>query len=468
MDLQTEGALEFSSGEVFFDTVFTAIGSATKRLKVFNPHGRDIKISSIGIESGGNSQFRINVDGEPGGTTDYILRAEDSLWIFVEVTVDPGNQNAPFVIEDNIVFNTNGNRQRVKLTAWGQDAHYYRPTKNVQGLPPYSEIVEYLGVITDTDLVWTNEKPHVIYGYLLINPPLRLNIEKGTQIHFHEGAGLWIYPGAAIRAVGVRDEPVVFQGDRLEADFAENAGQWDRIWINEGAESYFEHAVIKNAYVGIQAEVFPFETGRPISNEKLILQQTIIKNMVGIGLLVQNFNVDAENLEVSNIGNYNVALNGGGKMEFNHCTFGNYWSGNTRQQPLFFASNYFQDIDGNTQNVDLDAYFGNSIIYGNKDEELEFDSTASAKFDLTFDHCLIKTELVTTRSDRYIDCVINPEDGTSSPVFFSPSNGDYRLSSTSGAIEKGDQNITDQMTQPFDLLDRARKSPPDIGAYTYR
>jgi hypothetical protein len=31
--------------------------------------------------------------------------------------------------------------------------------------------------------------------------------------------------------------------------------QWDRIWINENTRNIINHAVIKNAFIGIQAEI---------------------------------------------------------------------------------------------------------------------------------------------------------------------------------------------------------------------
>jgi len=72
-----------------FDTVFTEVGSATRSFVVRNPTSQNIVISSIGLEREAESMFRINVDGIPGRRVDDIpILADDSLFVFVEVTVD--------------------------------------------------------------------------------------------------------------------------------------------------------------------------------------------------------------------------------------------------------------------------------------------------------------------------------------------------------------------------------------------
>ena len=43
----------------------------------------------------------------------------------LEVTVDPNALSTPFIIEDELRFNTNGNEQHVDLIAWGQNAHFH-------------------------------------------------------------------------------------------------------------------------------------------------------------------------------------------------------------------------------------------------------------------------------------------------------------------------------------------------------
>ncbi|UTW62555.1 hypothetical protein KFE98_21585 [bacterium SCSIO 12741] len=466
LGLEEEGALEFSSSEVMFDTVFTALGSTTHSFKIYNRSRKDIVVSDISLEQGSASMFRINVDGIPGEQTDVLIRGEDSAFVFVEVTVDPGNVNNPFIVEDNVVFMTNGTQQKVKLTAWGQDAYYYRPREQVQGLPAFSRISSYEDqVFVGDEIVWTNDKPHVIYGYLMVDSSLTLKIEKGTQVHLHDGAGIWVYQGGAIRCEGEKDEEVVFQGDRLEAGFDDIAGQWDRIWINEGAESSFKHTIIKNGFVGLQVETLPFDPNASISPNKLILQKTIIKNMVGIGILSRNFNLVAENVEIYNIGNQDVAINGGGDYSFTHCTFANYWSGHNRQQPLLFVNNYYQDLEGTTQNKDLKVRFGNCSFYGNKDEEIELDSADGQVFDVVFDHCIIKTEWENPSAPMFVDCLINPENGNATPVFKGPSAGENQLYSGSVAVDAGDPDITATMTDQTDLEDKARDATPDIGAY---
>ena len=87
-----------------------------------------MKVSSIRLATGDQSMFRLNVDGLPGRSfSDVEIGADDSIFIFVEVTVDPNNQNTPLVVTDSILFETNGNLQDIDLVAWGQDAYFHKP-----------------------------------------------------------------------------------------------------------------------------------------------------------------------------------------------------------------------------------------------------------------------------------------------------------------------------------------------------
>ena len=104
--------LTFSQDTVLFDTVFTTVGSSTEVFTVYNRKNQAIKISSIRLASGMTSNYRLNVDGVPGKSfEDVEIAAEDSLFIFVEVTVDPNNTKTPLIESDSIHFETNGKLQ---------------------------------------------------------------------------------------------------------------------------------------------------------------------------------------------------------------------------------------------------------------------------------------------------------------------------------------------------------------------
>jgi hypothetical protein len=100
--------LSFSKDTVIFDTVFTSVGSSTYQLKVYNNENFPINISTIRLAKGDNSPYRINVDGNSGSKHHNVeIASMDSIFIFVEVTIDPNNSNNPFIVQDSILFEQN-------------------------------------------------------------------------------------------------------------------------------------------------------------------------------------------------------------------------------------------------------------------------------------------------------------------------------------------------------------------------
>ena len=150
------GSLQFSMDTLTFDTVFSAVGSATRSFKVYNASTDPIEISRVTLAGGNTSNFRLNVDGVPTRTSLENIRipAQDSIYIFAEVTVDPNDLNTPYVITDEVQFDLNGQEQRVVLEAWGQNAIYVG-TKGGLGLLDCS-----------SNPHWTPDLPYVIYGIL--------------------------------------------------------------------------------------------------------------------------------------------------------------------------------------------------------------------------------------------------------------------------------------------------------------
>ncbi len=457
-DITTSSAdkLVFSTDSVLFDTVFTTFGSTTKQMKIYNRSNDAIIISDIYVDGGENSQFRINVDGIPGNSLKNVrIEGNDSIFVFMEVTIDPNNILSPFVVNDKINFITNGNHQTVGLIAWGQNAHYYVANKSVGGIP-----IVYLDRDTSAgplDSIWTNDKPYVIYGgYLTLDGDDRLTIQQGVKVHLHNNSGIWVYENGNIIVNGTQSDPVIFQGTRLEYTWQDVPGQWDRIWINEGAtDNVFNYAIIKNAFIGIQAETLPFNPSAPTSANKLRLNNCEIHNNSGVGIYLRNYQVTDTNSVISNSGQYNVLVTGGGEYQFNHTTIANYWSSGTRQTPSVYLQNYYLDINGATQVRDIDsANFYNCIIDGNVDIEFDYDILAPGNINYKFHHCLLKTTNSTAGSN-YISVNSSP-----SNVFIDVTNHDYHLANGSPAINAGFLTGV-----AFDKDGNPRSNPPDLGAY---
>lgn len=466
--------VEFSSDTVFFDTVFTSIGSSTRRLMIRNPFSQTLQLERVWIAGGKPSIFRMNVDGIPSkDVKDLEIPPNDSIFVFVEVTVDPNNNNLPFVVSDSLYVATGGNLQKVRLVAWGQNAYYYRPTRSIAGLPSFSQLSEY--GLSSTTVVWKNDKPHVIYGYLMVDSLITLNIQEGAQIHFHKNSGLWVYRGGNLDVQGTVDNPVVFQGDRLEDYWDDNAGQWDRIWINGSDKNQtFNHAILKNGFVGIQYEPFPFAQFPARPTGSLNLNNTIVQNMVGVGVLARNTKMEFNNTVISNCGTNNLALLGGGDYRFTHCTFANYWSSGTRRDPLLVMTNYYEDLfDNDVYNKMDQAYFGNSIIFGTQEEEINFDFDEATGFDYLFESCALRTETeIDSLPDNFKNVFLPATnvivDGVSmNALFKDPSEFDFDIHEFSLAIDKGDANIMGNLN--LDIREHARSDgKPDVGAYEFK
>lgn len=231
-----DALLRFSTDTVAFDTIFTSIGSPTRNVRVVNPTNSTLVISSIKLAGGNKSGFRLNVNGEVANDVyDVEIPPNDSIFVFVEVTLGENGGNIPMVAEDSIVFSVNGIMQDVNLIAWGQD--FKRINSKVIG--------------TTT---WTNEKPYLVYNYAYVDSGAVLTIEPGTIIYFHDGAGFYVKGSLDVQ--GTNDEPVVFQGDRLESMYGDLPDQWSGIILFSGSHNNrFEHAVIKNAILDCRWEL---------------------------------------------------------------------------------------------------------------------------------------------------------------------------------------------------------------------
>lgn len=442
--------LNFSTDTVMFDTVFTTIGSSTQYFKVYNRHSHDLKISSIKLAGGTTSSYKINIDGAASShVEDVILRSDDSLFVFVQVKVDPNNQNSPLVVADSIVFETNGNIQDVKLVAWGQDVHLYK---------------------SDSLMVNTTflaDKPYLIYNYLHVKPNVELDIAAGAKLYFHNNAHLVV--GGTIKVNGEFENPVTFEGDRREVFYRDKAGQWGGIWLYAGSKNNsIKWAEIKGSINGIIVDTC-YTPGTPtltISNSK-------IENVSSIGLYARGSAIDADNCLFSNAGLYCVALTLGGNYQFYQCTIANYWGNYTyRKGPALLLNNYYlfrkvKDGPLFLETRDLEqASFNNTIIYGSRDKEYEVDNVydgqlVNAKMNYVFDHCILKVPSNFSLADQTkFNSVLKGD-----PKFKDPWKLNFELDTLSPAKDFGKLDYGTLF--PFDLknISHLLDSKPDLGAY---
>lgn len=451
-DISTNPSLKlsFSTDTVMFDTVFTTIGSSTRRFKVYNRNKNDLKISSIQLAGGNTSFYKINVDGVAASSIENVtIRKNDSLFVFVEVTVDPNNSNSPLFVSDSIVFTTNGNVQDVKLVAWGQDVHLMNAKE--------------LGVNT----FFLADKPYLIYDYLYVKPDIELSISAGAKLHFHNNAHLIV--AGTLKVDGEFENPVVFEGDRLEKFYRDKAGQWGGIWLYAGSKyNKISWAEVRNSINGIIVDTC-------VTNDAptLMINNTIVENMSSIGLYARGSKVIADNCLFSNAGQVSVALTMGGAYQFYHCTIANYWGQYIyRQGPSLLLNNYYlyQLVQNGPVFVEkrdlLEATFANCIIYGSRESEFEIDNsyknqTIQAQMNYRFDHCILKVPSDFSISDqsRFISVI------KKDPKFKDPSKLNFQLDTLSPAKDIGFLLFAQQHLIDLKNISHLIDGNPDLGAY---
>lgn len=445
----TDAQLKFSVDTVTFDTIFTTIGSTTRRFTVQNPYEEDVLISRIRLAGGDASNFRLNINGYKGSELyEVALPAKDSIFIFVEVTIDPNGQNLPMVVQDSIEFTTNTNFQSVMLEAYGQDF----------------KLIKSERINTTT---WTAEKPYLVYDYAYVDSTATLTIEPGTKIYFHKDAGLYVRGN--IIADGTFEAPIIMRADRLEPTYENIPDQWNGVVLYSGSHNNLLNFVtIKNANIGLQVGTIENEGYATVE-----LTNSRIENMAYAGLFAMKSKIFAYNDVIANCGYYAAALLVGGEYEFYHTTIANYW-GNygaaIRTTPSLVISNVLIVENSNGESISYNgdlakATFGNSIVYGNIGNELELGNNNENAFNYLFDHCIIQAPdtIDTSNKDHYINVMVGDD---YNPKFVDPYDElIYELDTLSAAKDMGTSVYSNRF--PIDLLNKNRNSDdgPDLGAY---
>lgn len=388
--------LMFSADTVYLDTVFTGLGSSTRILKVFNPTSENITVDRVYLGRGANSYYRLNVDGISGKDVEDIeILAHDSTYVFIEVSPDAAGATE-LIYKDSILFENGSVQQHVDLITTVQDAIYHFPTnvltiERPSPLPPLQLAYSILG----ENEVWDNSRPHVIYGYAVVDSAHTLTITQGTQVHFHQGSGLWVYRDGALYVdpgnTSDIQNAVVFQGDRLEPSYEWVPGQWGGllggVFIQGGASSVAElnNLIIKNATTALRIDS---AWGSSANAE---LHNVLITHSSRVGIYGGFANLRATNLAIGPSGVYGL-YGLGGNYRLDHATLRNSWSFSSRGGTALGFVNFFEDANGTRYTRPVSALLTNTYIGGNLPNEVALGIDSTEVFSVQFRNSALKIE----------------------------------------------------------------------------
>ena len=395
-DASNAGNLSFSTDTLTFDTVFTTLGSTVQYFKVFNKGRQPLTINSINLQQLQGTQYRINVDGIAGRSfTNVQIPGRDSIYVFVEVTVNPNSSTTPFIIIDNVNFTIGNKTQTVFLQAFGQNAHFH-----------YGEEIK-----PGETRTWTNDLPHVIMNHdsvpgVLVDCGATLNINPGCRVLFQANSALFV-EGTLNAIAHDWHDSISFRGVRLEQYYQDLPGQWFGIAFLRSntcvAQGNFDHCVINESQYGIyaggsavsnNASDFQGSAQRPV----VTIKKTIVENSQYDAVYGFNANITAQNCLFFTSGDNLVKLGLGGVYNFTNCTmynFGNQYV--SHQSAILLLSNVVTISNGNTNNYypePLTTNFTNCAIYGNLQNEINFsniDNFDLSRFNNSFSYCLLTT-----------------------------------------------------------------------------
>ncbi len=424
-----------SDTAVYFDTVFTSVGSVTKQLKLFNINEKKLRLDNVELAGGANSFFKMNVSGTPGTQFSNIeMDKGDSLYIFISVNINPSQQHLPFIIEDSIRIDYNGNTQFIKLSAYGQNARFLR------------------NAIITQNTTWTNDLPYVLMDSFAVSKGATLTIGKGVQVYCHANTPVTIE--GSLQANGTADSTgkIVFQNDRLDAPYRDEPGTWQGIYfMPESKNNVLNFVLLKNALQGIAAD----------EGSSVILNECRISNCAGEGIIAYHSNVTATNCLIDNC-SYNVYSLAGGNYHFKNCTIAAYNSQYLFHQ--FPAVTLANTNENGIASYALQAVFENCIIYGDEGlvtDEVAVVNNSAADYTVILQNTLYRSP-AENPSVTYSDCLLNV-DPQFKKIDKENKQFDFHITASSPCIDAGKKPGV-----AIDFDGNLRNEIPDIGCYELR
>ncbi|MCR6719420.1 MAG: hypothetical protein NVV59_03810 [Chitinophagaceae bacterium] len=351
-----------------YDTVFASVGSVTQSFKIINENNQKLRVSLVELAGLNNSNYTLNIDGVATPSASNIeIAANDSIYVFAQVKIDPSTADLPFIVRDSIRITYNGNEKWVQLEAWGQNAHFLRGH-------------EVVGSET-----WVNDKPYVILDYLYVAENSTLTLQQGCRLYMHANAPIFVDGTLEVNGAVDSIDRVYFLGDRLDLPYRNYPASWPGIFFRvTSSNNVMNYAVIRNAYQGIIVE--GMQAG---PNPKLTLDACILDNIYDVGIWAVSTSITARNCLISNCGR-NMVIEGGGNYNVTHSTLATYSSTYIdHKDPVLSISDVYAGVAGA-----LSAQFVNNIIWAEgglvENEVVTYKSPINNNFSVIFDHNLWK------------------------------------------------------------------------------
>ena len=337
--------LSFTCDTVSFDTLFAGTVSSTASFLVHNRNSSSVRIGSVRLGGGSDSPFRVNVDGQYGSNIEYVeVRGKDSIFVFVDVSLDRNASELPFTVRDSLMFTLeSGVRQQVQLVACGRNATFLHAS------------------VVESDTVFA-PGAYIIYDSLTVAEGARLTLAAGCELYFHSRAGLNVY--GTLVAKGTKANPVLFRGDRTDNMFDylpydRVPGQWRGVTFHPTSlGNVLDWCDMHSADYGI------YIMSGDTAAQRITLTNSKVCNFSGDAFSAENARVDVGNTLIANAGGNCVKI-AGGSARFIHCTIANFYVWKQRDTALALHNT----LEGAPAPL-REALFANCIVTGSKNDEI--------------------------------------------------------------------------------------------------
>lgn len=443
--LEPGATLSFGVDTVSMDTVFSNVPSATASLWIYNRTGDGIRCSSIRQERGGQSGFRVNVDGTYLGpangwrAADVEIRGGDSLRVFVELTAPAQHAPEAQLVTDALRLELeSGEVQTLPLRAWAWDA----------------TLIDSLAVTGEVTL--SGALPTVIRRGISVASGATLTIAAGSTLYFMGGAGITV--AGTLRCAGEPGRAVTLRGSRIDRMFDylpydRVSGQWQGLHFTPSSrDNLLEYTDVHSALDGVVVD------SSAVVCTAITLRASTIHNCQGVGLRLCHVRAVVDNCQVSNTLGPCVEIRGG-EVAVNHATVAQFY-------PFDSARGAALDIVGPLGWLRV----ANSLVTGYAADEVYVSGCGEGE-DYRFEDCILRTPVVAT-ADSVHFCRVDYEQVADTAhtgrrhfrlVDADRQLYDFGLDSTSTAIGRANPLTA----LPTDHEGRRRDERPDVGAFEY-